>query len=231
MFFSSLGLLWLIVPALVALFGVVLSFRGLGHMAQGNPGGGTARTLAGVPLAIVGLALSLLGFNAQTFERLTHEGAVADVSVKAVDPAQSLYQVSVKRLDGPQLTQVCRLQGDEWEMSARVQKWKAWANVLGLDTTYQLDQVSNRYFNAGRANGKPITSCDLKGPPPAVNEYVPRSWLFWIVDHSYTEDRRFGSSSYMPLADGAVYRVVITQSGLNAEPSNDPARAANAARP
>ena len=105
-----MGLLWLIVPGLVALFGVVLAFRGLGHMAQGNPGGGTARTLAGVPLAIVGFALSLLGFNAVTFERLTHEGAVADVAVKAVDPANSLYQVTVTRLDGPQMVQVCRLQ-------------------------------------------------------------------------------------------------------------------------
>jgi len=35
----------------------------------------------------------------------------------------------------------------------------------------------------------------------------------------------------MPLADGAVYRVVITQSGLNAEPENDAAKAANNARP
>ena len=31
----------------------------------------------------------------------------------------------------------------------------------------------------------------------------------------------------MPLADGAVYRVVITQSGFNAEPRNGAAKAAN----
>ena len=35
----------------------------------------------------------------------------------------------------------------------------------------------------------------------------------------------------MPLADGAVYRIVITQSGFNAEPENDKAKAANDARP
>ncbi len=35
----------------------------------------------------------------------------------------------------------------------------------------------------------------------------------------------------MPLADGAQYRVVMTQSGLNAEPVNDAAKAANSARP
>ena len=40
------------------------------------------------------------------------------------------------------------------------------------------------------------------------------------------EDRRFGSANYMPLADGATYNVVMTQSGLNSEPANDTARKA-----
>ena len=35
----------------------------------------------------------------------------------------------------------------------------------------------------------------------------------------------------MPLADGAVYKVVITQMGFNAEPVNDQAARANGERP
>jgi len=227
---SGFGLLWIVVPAAVALVGALFFLRGLGHVGTGSAGKGTAHVVIGAVLAVVGLAFSLLGFNTRTFARLTYEGPVADVKVNAIDPLRSLYRVSVTRLDGPKITQTCTLQGDEWDMSARVQKWKPWANVMGLDTTYTLDQVSNRYFTAERGNGRPITACDLKGPPPAVNNLVPRSWLFWIVDHAYTEDRKFGSASFMPLADGATYRVVITQSGLNAEPSNDAARKANAAR-
>jgi hypothetical protein len=102
--------------------------------------------------------------------------------------------------------------------------------VLGLDATYTLDQVTNRYFTAQRGNGRPITACDLKGPPPDVDRWVPRSWLAWLIDHTYTEHRRFGSASFMPLADRAKYRVLITQSGLNAEPVNAIARRANDAR-
>jgi hypothetical protein len=123
------------------------------------------------------------------------------------------------------------LQGDEWDIGARVQKWKPWANVLGLNATYVLDQVSNRYFTAARGNGKPITACDLRGPSPEVNRWIPRAWLDWLMNHSYTEDRKFGSAVFMPLADGAAYRVLITQSGLNTEPSNAIAKRANAARP
>ncbi len=227
----SLGWYWLVDPALAAIFGLFLVLAGFRHLLGGHPGKGGVRLIVGVPFLVIGLALSLLALNMQTFARLTHEGDVADVRVKAVDPARSLYAVTVTRLDGPIQSFVCNLQGDEWQLSARVQKWKPWANVLGLDSTYSLDQLGNKYFTAARGQGAAITACDLKGPEPAVNQYVPRSWLFWIFDHSFTEERRFGSAVYMPLKDGAEYKVIMTQSGLNAEPSNDAARTANTGQP
>ncbi|HEY2068042.1 MAG TPA: hypothetical protein VGG48_00685 [Rhizomicrobium sp.] len=230
-FLLSLGWYWLLLPAAVAVLGLFVFVRGFRHMFTGEPGRGVPRLIVGAPLAIIGLAFALLGVNIQSFARLTYEAPVADVTVKAVNPAQNLYQVTVNRLDGPQQTLVCNLQGDEWSLSARVQKWKPWANTVGLDATYTLDQMDNKYLDAVRANGKPITACDLKGPPPAVNQYVPKSWVFWLTDHSYTEDRKFGSAAYMPLANGATYRVIMTQSGLNAEPTNHAAKAANSARP
>jgi hypothetical protein len=230
-FLATLGWYWLIAPVVVAVAGVAMFVGGIGHILSGNGGRGTARLAVGAPLALVGSIVGLVGLNTQTFARLTYEAPVADVSIKALDPAHSTYRVTIARRDGPQLTMTCDLQGDEWEMSARVQRWRPWANVLGLDSTYTLDQIDNKYFTAERGNGKPITACDLKGPPPAVDQYVPQSWLFWLTSHSYTEERRFGSASYMPLADGATYRVIMTQAGLNAEPSNDIAQKANAARP
>jgi hypothetical protein len=220
-FVSSLGWFLIIVPLIVAVIGLFMFLRGLGHVATGEGGRGIPRVVIGAPLGIIGLAMGLLGLNTQTYSRLTYEAPVAMVSVKAVDPSHQLFDVTVKRMDASFPAQLCRLQGDDWEMSARVQKWKPWANMLGLDATYTLDQMSNRYSDAERGNGKTITTCDLKGPPPAVNTWVPKSWLFWIVDHAYVEDRHFGSGAYMPLADGAVYKVIMTQSGLNAEPAND----------
>ena len=224
------GIVWVAVPLAVAFFGVLLLLAGFGHLVRGRAAKGAGRIVVGAPAALVGLAAGLLGLNAQTFVRLTHEAPVADIGVQAFDRKHDLYHVTVARLDGPKLTQNCTLQGDEWDISARVQKWKPWANILGLDTTYTLDQMTNRYFTAARGNGRPITACDLKGAPPDVDRWVPHSWLAWLAHHAYAEDRRFGSASFMPLADGAEYRVLITQAGLNSEPANDVARQANAAR-
>lgn len=229
--FESISWYWAAVPLVVAALGALIVFRGLGHFFGGRGGRAATHFVIGTPLAIVGFALGLVALNAQSFARLSHENDVANVAVKAIDRERERYRITIQRLDIPDMTQTCDIEGDEWELSARVQKWKPWANVLGLDTTYALDQIANKYFNAERANGRPVTACDLKGPPPAVNSYVPRSWLFWLIDQAYAEQRRFGSAAYMPNADGAVYKVTMTQSGLNAEPINPAASAANAARP
>ncbi|MBS0472899.1 MAG: hypothetical protein JSR60_17640 [Proteobacteria bacterium] len=221
-----MGVLWWIAPAAVAVFGVLFVGAGATHLVRGEVGRGGRNVLGGAAVGAIGLALSLVGINMQLFSRLTYEAPVAMVSVKDVNPADSTYLVTVKRLDGNIPVQSCTIQGDEWLIGGRVQKWKPWANVLGLDTTYTLDQISNKYSTAERGNGKMITSCDLTGKP-VVNQYVPDDWLPWILDHFYTEDRRFGSANYMPLADGASYKVVITQAGFNAEPANDAAKAAN----
>jgi len=229
--FMTLGWYWIVVPLAAAALGLFVLLRGFVHLGRGHAGRSAGHLAVGSPLALLGLGVALVALNTQSFARLTHESDVADVHVKAVDPAKNLYRITIVRLDGPQQTIACDLQGDEWVMDARVQKWKPWANVLGLDTTYTLDQATNKYFTAERGNGRTITACDLRGPPPAVDQYVPNAWLSWLAGRSYTEQRRFGSAAYMPLADGATYRVTMTQSGMNAEPSNDAARGANAARP
>jgi hypothetical protein len=222
-----MGWIFLAAPLLVTFFGVVWLLSGVGHVSRGNAGKGGRGVLGGGALAAVGLALSLIGINVEGFARLTHEGPVAEVTVHAVDPANDRYAVVVRRLDGVFPPQTCELQGDQWLISGRVQKWKPWANALGLDATYTLDQISNKYHNAERGNGKPITSCDIAGPVPAVNQYLPDWIVHWLLDHAYAEDRRFGDANYMPLADGATYRVVITQFGFNTEPENQAAHSAN----
>ena len=217
-------------PLLVAISGLALLSSGVGHLLRGRAVRASGHLVFGAPLAVIGFVAGLLGLNAQTYARLTHEGPVAQVSVRSLDPASARFLVTMRRLDGTGRTQTCELQGDEWVLSGRVQKWKPWANLLGLDATYTLEQLSNMYFSAARGNGKPITACDIADVAPRIDQYLPPSWLAWLAARSFAVDRHFGSANYMPLADAAVYRVVITQSGFNAEPVNQPARAANEAR-
>ncbi|MDE1987266.1 MAG: hypothetical protein KGL29_10475 [Alphaproteobacteria bacterium] len=226
-----MGAIWFVVPLAVAGVGFLLFLAGIGHLARGRAARAGFGLAGGGTATVAGLVAGFIGLNMQSYARLTYEAPVAEISIRADNPAQKLYTVSVRRLDGNNPNETCTLQGDEWLLSGRVQKWQPWANELGLNATYTLNQISNMYYSAEEANGKPITACDITGPAPKVNQYLPEAWVNWLIHHMLVQDRRFGSANYMPLADGAVYRVVITQFGFNAEPINDAAKRANDARP
>jgi len=224
-------MIWFVVPLVVAGLGFLFFLGGAGHLFHGRAGRAGLGLGGGGAITIAGLAAGLFGLNLQSYSRLTYEAPVAEVSIHAKSPAEKFYIVSMRRLDGTGRTTSCTLQGDEWLLSGRVQKWKPWANELGLNATYTLNQISNLYDSAQDGNGKPITTCDISGPPPVANHFLPESWVKWLIGHALVQDRRFGSANYMPLADGAIYKVVITQTGFNAEPVNDAATKANDAKP
>jgi hypothetical protein len=222
-FTSPLAWYWVITPLVVAVLAAVLLLRAVFHIARGRFGRGGFHATTGLVLALTALCAGLLVLNMQTYARLSAERPVADVTVAALHPALQTYRVTVRRLDETRIVTTCDVQGDEWEMSAAVQKWRPWVNILGLDSTYSLDQLANKYFSAARGNGRLITACDLGGPPPPyIAPYLAR----WLMQKARAQQRRFGSAVYMPLTDGALYRVIMTQGGLNAQAVNPIAAAA-----
>jgi hypothetical protein len=226
-FTSPLHWYWVIAPLAVAMLAVLLLVLALFHTARGRFRHGGLHAGGGVVLGLVALCAGLIVLSTQTYARLTTERPVAEVTIAALHPALQTYRVTVRRLDGTDLVTSCDVQGDEWLMSAAVQKWRPWMNILGLDSTYTLDQVANKYFSAARGNGRRITACDLEGSPPA---WMPHGLTEWLMDQAEASQRHFGSAVYMPLTDGAIYRVIMTQSGLNADAVNPIAKSAVARR-
>jgi hypothetical protein len=222
-FTSSLAWYWVVAPLAVAALAAALLLRAVFHVSRGRIAHGGLHAGTGLILALAALCVGLIVLNTQSYARLTYERPVAEVTVAALHPALQAYRVTVRRLDGTGIVTSCNIQGDEWVMSAAVQKWRAWVNILGLDSTYTLDQLANKYFSARRGNGHLITACDLTGATPAI--FAPDLTL-WLMNKAQAQQRRFGSAAYMPLTDGAIYRVVMTQSGLNADAVNPIAQAA-----
>lgn len=223
---NAADLAWLIAPLAALVSGIALVARGARSMGRGRIVGGGRGVAGGLVAIAAACVAALVALNMQSYSRLTWEKPVAEVRVRQTDATQKLYDVTVARLDGSNVETSCVLQGDEWILGGRVQKWKPWANTLGLNATYELDQLANKYVDAFEANGKPITACDVSRPENPILARAPADFRAWLSSVSLAEDRRFGSANYMPMADGAVYRVIITQSGFNAEAANAAAKAA-----
>ena len=216
-----------IVPGVLGVLGLLLFVRGIGAIGR-KPMSGAFGALSGGTFMALGAATGLLGLNFLTYNRLSHEQQVAEVHFKQTGP--TAYVADVKLPDGK--SQICTLAdgtsgdcnilGDEWQIDARVLKWKPWANVAGLDANYRLERMAGRYTDINAERSAPRSVYQLAKNPGLD---------LWAIARKYggqapVVDAQYGSATYIPMADGAVYYVTMSQTGLLARPANDEARKA-----
>lgn len=172
-------------------------------------------------LAFLGFIVILLVYsNLHTYHRLTYEEVIADIYVRELSPQR--YQVSLAYSDKDKDQHYFTLQGDQWQIDARILKWKSWANLIGLDSFYQLDRLSGRYVEIDQARRNPPSLFDLKNPSSGLN--------IWKLKQLYRDkiafvDTLYGQSVFMPMTNGAHYQLSIGQAGLITRPINEAARA------
>jgi hypothetical protein len=97
--------------------------------------------LVGVCFLLAAATAWLLGFSLLTYERLTHEQLAVEVMLSRLGERhyRAILTYPSRR------TQAVELRGDEWQIDARVLKWRGLANIAGFDTVYRLERISGRY--------------------------------------------------------------------------------------
>lgn len=201
-----------------ALLALALILNGARHVRHRRFLRGGANGFGGLFVGLIVALVLLVGLNLLTYERFTAETAVADVYFRKLAPQR--YAVTLVRPDGTASEAV--LDGDEWEIDARIIKWKGVATLIGFKPLYRLERLSGRYQSVQETQQKPGSAVAL-APEPGLNlwsaAHREARWLP-LVDASY------GSATYLPMVDGAEYRVTLSTTGLLARPANEAAREA-----
>ncbi|HWV90233.1 MAG TPA: hypothetical protein VNZ59_09130 [Burkholderiales bacterium] len=179
---------------------------------------GTLFFLSGATVLLVAAIVVLVAANLYTYARLTHEQEAARVSMRQL--GERHYVLSVQPKGQP--PRHFELRGDEWQMDARVLKWRAMGNLLGFDTLYRLERLSGRYGSVAAERAGPRTVHDLS------EETSLDLWSLVRRHHAYVPfaDALYGSAVYVPMSEGAEYTVSVSASGLLVRPVNDTARKA-----
>jgi hypothetical protein len=174
----------------------------------------------GFLMLTVFIIILLLYSNLHTYQRLTYEAPLVDIYLHRIKPQQ--FQLSITYADQDKQPQYYVLKGDQWQLDARILKWKGWANLLGLDSFYQLDRLSGRFDDVQQARQQLPSVYDLSQQTKGLDIWKLKQLL---RDKISFVDTLFGQGVFMPMADGAHYRVSIGQSGLLVRPMNDVAKA------
>lgn len=172
----------------------------------------------GSTLLALAAAAGAIAFNLYSYHRFTYEQEVASLRFRELAPQHYVVDLARPQDTGTRL----ELRGDEWQLDARVIKWRGSATLLGLDARYRLERLSGRYRDIERERSAARSVHALSDNPPLDLFGLARDysdWLPWL-------DADYGSAAYLPMADGAEYRVSLTQSGLVARPENEAARTA-----
>lgn len=156
-------------------------------------------------LVCIALLLSI-GLNLQTYRQLSYEQDIATIEFRRLSP--QLYQAKLSMSNGQ--ARLFAVNGDEWQVDARVLKWRPWANVLGLNAQYRLERVSGRYKNVAEEQNKPRSAYQL---------HDSRGVDLWALANAYPDwmpvvDAIYGSATYLPMDDNVKYAIELTQSGL-----------------
>jgi hypothetical protein len=204
---------------IIAIFGLLLLILACQRLFRARflAAGGSA--VMGALLLAVAALLFVVSLNLHTYARLTHERPVAEIVFEQRGP-QTFNATLTQVPDGE--IQMFVLSGDEWQLDARVLKWKGWANLFGLDAQYRLERVSGRYRNIEQERSDERTVYALAENPGMD------LWQMTLdkPDRLPFVDAVYGNAAYMPMSDGARYEVSITQTGLIARPVNAAAQQA-----
>lgn len=216
--FSVLDFSIIIVICSILVIGAVLVMQGVLRLWQKRLLSAGFRGIGGV--FCIGLAVTalLLALNMYTYHRLTYEKPLVKLAFSKQGFQQ--YRVTLEYLDTVSQGQGKReefiLAGDEWQLDARVLRWKPVVQLLGFNAVYRLERLNGRYAEVEDELSQPRTVYAL-APGQGLDIWSLtqqfRQWLDWI-------DAYYGSAAYLPMVDNAEYLVVITQSGLVARPAN-----------
>ncbi|MBV1872715.1 MAG: hypothetical protein KUG83_09235 [Gammaproteobacteria bacterium] len=169
---------------------------------------------------LVSGVIALLAINLFAFHSLTMDKQLATLDFESL--ADQHYRVTI--LEGDEQIRELELYGDMWQIDARIIKWQGWVSALGVMPGYQLGRLQGRYLSIDQELTAPRSVYDLRAENiMGVDLWYllnqQQIWMPWL-------DARYGSATFVPMADGARYTLSLSHSGLLARPANKDAKAA-----
>ncbi|GAB4114587.1 MAG: hypothetical protein Tsb0027_03640 [Wenzhouxiangellaceae bacterium] len=214
-----------IIAICLAALGLLLIWRGAHHLLRHRALlHACSLCLLGLLPIATGALIMLIAAALQSYQLLNEEQLAAELAFSG--KGEQTWLVRFTAADGRSGSFM--LHGDDFRIEAQFTKWQLWTRLLDLQPYYRLERLSGRYQDHDEELSKPRSVVDLTRlsedasalPLPELNQLAG-----WLPDWLPLLDARYGSAAYLPMRDGASYRIMVTSSGLIARAQQAPAEA------
>lgn len=203
----SVTALLTIVTAIIAL---LLTLWVIAALRRGKLFSGVRRLLLALPFVLLAAFSGVIALGVQGYRALTDEQVAATIETRPTGPQtfEALFIFPTGE------SKRFHLKGDELYIDARILKWHYVANLVGMQTLYELERVAGRYRNLEEERSKPRTIESL-----AVTEQVDLFALRKRFDGlSRLFDAEYGSATFVPADREARYELRVSTTGLLIRP-------------
>src|SRR6266516_3421657 len=133
------------------------------------------------------------------------------IAVRPYGPQQ--FAATLQFPDGRMATYP--ISGDEIYVDARILKWHALANLLGLSTAYELDRVGGRFRAIEQERAAPRTLHPLGREKPLDLFDLRKRYTFLAP----LLDVEYGSAAFVPVNEPAELELRVSTTGLLIRPA------------
>lgn len=196
----------------IGLVGLIILWAALRMLFGGNWLLGWLRGTIGLLVLASAGVVGLAAWDLYSYRPLPIAGPIATLSFEA--EGDQRYQV---RIEQGSMLRYATLEGDLWQLDARVLRWKGVATLIGLEPGYRLQQLTARFLAVEQQDQARYAQAALAQSPFGVD--------FWSGVQScdctsLVLEAQPQRVTFMPIADGAAYRIEMTPTGLLASPAN-----------
>ncbi len=171
--------------------------------------GNIKRLLSQILIIIISMIIGAIIFYIFYSAKLEPEQTVATIQFKQLAPHQ--YDATLIYQNGT-LTNY-HLNGDLFELDARILKYHLLATIFGFTTPFKLERLNSYYFNPIDQNTSNYALYKYPGQPLREIAQENKVWV----------DTIFGSAVIMPMVNNAKYNIYVNNSSLLARPENQQA--------
>lgn len=180
---------------------------------------GWLRGMFGLALLALAVLFGFVALDVFSYQQIQKEEVIATLSFEKL--AEQKYRVVLADTKGNEKTY--DILGDQWQLDARIIKWKGALANLGIKPGYRLDRIAGRYYSLEMEREAERTVYAFNESRFGVDVWA---WLRTAKETLPIVDAVYGSATYLPMADGALYEVNLSGTGLVTRPLNDTAQKA-----